>query len=51
MDLMKGRAEGDKVRPVVEQTQEGSWVVLLVKCSAASDPLMDVGRPKGVEDH
>jgi hypothetical protein len=33
---MQGKTAGDKVRPVVEQTQEGSWVVLLVEYSPAT---------------
>jgi hypothetical protein len=50
-ELMRGKTESDRVRPVAGQTLDGDWIIHLVKYSPRSDPLMAVRRPKGSGDH
>ena len=40
VELMKGRSPADRARPVADQRLDGEWVVMLVRYSALTDPLM-----------
>jgi hypothetical protein len=48
IELMKGKTERDRVRPVADQFGDGpdDWGVHIVGYSAINDPLMQ-GKPKG----
>jgi hypothetical protein len=48
IELMKGKTESDRVRPIAEHTGDGpdDWEVMIVGYSAISDPLMQ-DKPKG----
>jgi hypothetical protein len=49
-ELMRGKTESDRVRPVAGQTLDGDWTIHLVKYSPVSDPLMVIPL-KGARDH